>query len=123
LLEIDKEVCGDGKTDTVEKPEVVEKMEVSEEKRTISGDEIKQDIPFFKAWDREKEFVELDASNGRFAGEFINLYPPGTPIVVPGECITEVVIQKIKECLQVGLEVQGVYKAEENSNVAVSCIQ
>lgn len=123
LLEIDKEVCGVGKTDAVEKPEVVEKMEVSEEKRTISGDELKQDIPFFEAWDREKEIVELDASKGRFAGEFINLYPPGTPIVVPGECITEAVIQKIKECLQTGLEVQGVYKAEENSNVAVSCIQ
>ena len=109
LLEIDKEVCGAGKTDAVEKSTVVEKMDVS--------------IPFFEAWDRKKESVELEASKGRFAGEFINLYPPGTPIVIPGECISESVIQKLKECLQAGLEVQGVYRAEENSNVVVNCIQ
>ena len=108
LLEIDKEVCGAGKTDAVEKTKVIEKTKVG--------------IPFFEAWDREREFVELEASQGRFAGEFINLYPPGTPIVVPGECISEAVIQKIKECLQAGLEVQGVYSAEESAEKVVSCI-
>jgi len=117
LLEIDKEISGAGKED------VVEKMEVSEEKRTISGDELKQSIPFFEAWDMKKESVELEASKGRLAGEFINLYPPGTPIVVPGECITEEVIKKIKVCLQAGLEVQGVYRREESTEKVVRCIK
>ena len=117
LRELDKDVCGVGKTHAAENPEVIEETE-----KKMSYEELKEDIPFFEAWDREKESVRLEASKGRIAGEFINLYPPGTPIVVPGECITEAVIQKIKEYLQAGLEVQGVYSAEESAEKVVSCI-
>lgn len=118
LLEIDKEVCGVAKVNAAEKPEVIEETE-----KKMSNEESREGIPFFEAWDREKESVELGASKGRLAGEFINLYPPGTPIVIPGECITEMVIQKIKGYLQAGLEVQGVYRAEESLKAVVSCIK
>ena len=65
-------------------------------------------IPFFKAWDRETQWCELSECQGRYAGEFINLYPPGTPMVVPGERIDSTLIANIEDCLGKGLSVQGI---------------
>ena len=65
-------------------------------------------IPFFKAWDRETQWCVLSECQGRYAGEFINLYPPGTPMVVPGERIDSALIARIEECLSKGLSVQGI---------------
>lgn len=45
---------------------------------------------------------------GEIAGDFINLYPPGIPLVVPGEVIDEGIIDQIQGCLRAGLPVQGV---------------
>lgn len=65
-------------------------------------------IPFYKAWDRETQWCELSACQGKYAGEFINLYPPGTPMIVPGEQIDSGLIARIRECLEKGLSVQGI---------------
>lgn len=65
-------------------------------------------LPFYQAWDYKKALVSLDKAEGCLAGEFINLYPPGTPIAVPGEVMSRSVIRRIKSCLSSGLEVQGV---------------
>lgn len=61
-----------------------------------------------KAWDMETEWVELSACIGRYAGEFINLYPPGVPLLVPGERLTEGLYQRIRDAIEQGLEVQGI---------------
>jgi arginine/lysine/ornithine decarboxylase len=50
------------------------------------------------------------------AGEFINLYPPGTPILVPGERFAKETITFLEECLAKNLQVQGISK---DSNVRV----
>lgn len=60
------------------------------------------------AWDCEHEYIQLDNSVGRTSGDFVNLYPPGIPLVVPGEEITESLIRSIKENLAKGLNVQGI---------------
>lgn len=65
-------------------------------------------IPFAKAWDMEKLILSLDESSGCYAGEFVNLYPPGVPILVPGEHITALLREKIRGWLRSGLDVQGV---------------
>ncbi len=65
-------------------------------------------LPLHEAWELERERIPLDAAEGRMAGEFVNLYPPGTPIVVPGECLIEEVISVIKGYLAGGLTVQGI---------------
>ena len=65
-------------------------------------------IPFVKAWDMEKLMLPLDESSGRYAGEFVNLYPPGVPILVPGEHITVLLCEKIRDWVESGLDVQGV---------------
>ncbi len=41
------------------------------------------------AWDRESELVAEELAEGRICGEFISLYPPGVPLIVPGEKLTK----------------------------------
>lgn len=65
-------------------------------------------IPLAKAWDMEKLILPLDESSGCYAGEFVNLYPPGVPILVPGEHITVLLCEKIRDWVSSGLDVQGV---------------
>lgn len=65
-------------------------------------------IPLFKAWDMPVEQIPLEESTGRYGGEFVNLYPPGTPILVPGERITEDLCRKIRNALRDGLKIQGI---------------
>ena len=38
---------------------------------------------------REKEEIEIAKAAGRICGEEVFCYPPGIPIVLPGEVITE----------------------------------
>lgn len=65
-------------------------------------------LPFYEAWDETREYVGLEEAKNQIAGDFLNLYPPGTPIAVPGERISEEMIQMIKRCLEDGLTLQGV---------------
>ena len=55
----------------------------------------KQVMPVFKAMDGEKEAVPLKESCGRICGEFAYIYPPGIPLLAPGEQITEEILKNI----------------------------
>lgn len=50
---------------------------------------------------------ELSDCAGEISGEFIYLYPPGIPIVAPGERITEEIMDLIHAYKRMGLPVQG----------------
>ncbi|WP_134700235.1 aminotransferase class I/II-fold pyridoxal phosphate-dependent enzyme [Ammoniphilus sp. YIM 78166] len=55
----------------------------------------------------ETEIIPLKESQGRIIAEFLMIYPPGIPIFLPGEIITEENIEYIQQNLAVGLPVQG----------------
>lgn len=55
----------------------------------------------------ETELVPFHESVGRIIAEFIMVYPPGIPILIPGEIITDDNLHYIEENLRVGLPVQG----------------
>ncbi|WP_100373352.1 aminotransferase class I/II-fold pyridoxal phosphate-dependent enzyme [Bacillus sp. FJAT-45037] len=55
----------------------------------------------------ETEVIPFDESAGRVISEFIMVYPPGIPILIPGEIITRENLSYIEENLQAGLPVQG----------------
>ncbi len=52
--------------------------------------------------------IPLAQAAGSISGDFVCLYPPGIPLLVPGEVIEEPVVRQIVESLQIGLCVQGV---------------
>jgi arginine decarboxylase len=60
-----------------------------------------------EAFYSETESILLKEAAGRVIAEFIMIYPPGIPILAPGEEITEENIYYIEEHLQAGLPVQG----------------
>jgi arginine/lysine/ornithine decarboxylase len=79
----------------------------------------KKEIPLYKAWDSDTEAVELDKAKGRIAGDFVNLYPPGIPMIVPGEVIDERLIDQIKGYSEQGLNVQGISDAQIAGNKGI----
>lgn len=62
-----------------------------------------------EAFYAEKEAVPLSGSEGRICAEFVMCYPPGIPILAPGERITRDILDyiryaKVKNCLLTGTE-------------------
>ena len=53
------------------------------------------------------EIVPFSEAAGRISAEFIMVYPPGIPIFIPGEIITEENIAYIHMNVEAGLPVQG----------------
>jgi lysine decarboxylase len=55
----------------------------------------------------ETEDIPFEESAGRVTAEFVMVYPPGIPIFIPGEIITEENLTYITKNLEAGLPVQG----------------
>lgn len=60
-----------------------------------------------EAFNGNKTAVEISKSVGLVSGEFLMAYPPGIPILCPGEIITQEIIDYVKKLKEVGLYVQG----------------
>ncbi len=60
-----------------------------------------------KAYDSHWTECLLEESVGRISAEFIYLYPPGIPIVAPGELIHEEHLKYISQAQRQGLSVEG----------------
>lgn len=79
----------------------------------------RKSIALSDCWDRPVEWIALKDAMGRYAGEFVNIYPPGTPILVPGERLEETDRQLIGHYLEAGLKVQGITVQEGEPGLAV----
>lgn len=55
----------------------------------------------------QTEAIPLKEANGRISAEFVMVYPPGIPIFIPGEIITQGNIDYIHMNIEAGLPVQG----------------
>ncbi len=68
-----------------------------------------------EAMDQAAENVALDACEGRVAADYVIVYPPDSPVIVPGEVYSKEVIGQIKDFLKKGLTLTGM----ENEMVQV----
>lgn len=65
-----------------------------------------------------KEKLAMDRSAGRVSSEFVMAYPPGIPILAPGERITEEILNYIQYCKDKGSFMTGTEDLKiENINV------
>lgn len=55
----------------------------------------------------------LEDAVGKISADTVCLYPPGIPILVPGEKICLDFVKDMKECLQMGLKVEGVSRDKD----------
>lgn len=60
-----------------------------------------------EAMDGKIKSINLEDSPGCISGEFVYIYPPGIPIVAPGEWISRPILEVILEYRNKGLPVQG----------------
>ncbi len=66
-----------------------------------------------EALDSAQEAVELKNATGRIVSDYIYLYPPGIPLLAPGERITEKAVRDICLCLESGFTVHGLLPDEQ----------
>lgn len=67
---------------------------------------------FCQAWDLPWEELPLRECVGRMAADFVNLYPPGIPLLVPGERFTQELCETLRVYKSQGLDLQGVRGGE-----------
>ena len=72
----------------------------------------KKEMELSDAVGAETSEILLEQAAGHVSAEFIYLYPPGIPIIAPGELLTEQVISQIQDCQRRGLQVQGMRDQE-----------
>ena len=68
----------------------------------------KKGVEFYEAMDLAAEEVSFEAAVGRLAGSIVSLYPPGVPVLLPGEVIEGEFLENISKCRNLGLNVQGI---------------
>ncbi len=63
-------------------------------------------------FDENFGYVDIEHAAGNTAKDMVMIYPPGIPVTVPGEEITERAVEKIKSALDEGLHVTGLKDKE-----------
>lgn len=74
----------------------------------IYNQELVRGLEMYEAVESLAEYVKIDDSVGRICAEMLIPYPPGVPLVVPGEIINMDVINRIKWYRRNDIDIQGV---------------
>ena len=73
---------------------------------------LEQAYSSFEAGRMEGENVKWNEASGRISLEYVYLYPPGIPMIVPGERITSTIVQKMVKYKEMGFSIEGL--SQEN---------
>ena len=69
--------------------------------------------PFNAALKSEKVFCKLEEATGRISAGYVWAYPPGVPVIVPGEKISQRCLENLKEYQKNNVELCGNIKGGE----------
>lgn len=85
-------------------------------KDLIAGEYIQPELVLSpqEAFYSERRSLTLDESVGQVCGEFVMCYPPGIPILAPGERITREIVDYIQFAKKRGCSLQGTEDPEVN---------
>lgn len=85
-------------------------------KDLIAGEYIQPELVLSpqEAFYSERKSLSLDESVGQVCGEFVMCYPPGIPILAPGERITREIVDYIQFAKERGCSLQGTEDPEVN---------
>jgi arginine/lysine/ornithine decarboxylase len=85
----------------------VPKHSIEEQYKIRSGTISELAIPYEKLSNVEKEAVQISEAVGNVCGETIIPYPPGIPLLLMGELITEEKINQLIQLIDMGARFQG----------------
>ena len=60
----------------------------------------------------DREYIPMERAEGRIAGDFVIIYPPGVPVAIPGEPVTKEAVEHLLEADKCGLEIMGLKDKE-----------
>ncbi|WP_055105371.1 aminotransferase class I/II-fold pyridoxal phosphate-dependent enzyme [Paenibacillus ihumii] len=85
--------------------------------KAAMGDKVSRPVPFsmYPRSQEEMEAVSVEASQGRVAAEMIIPYPPGIPLLYPGEAISERAMNRLKDLRRSGAKCQGAADSQLNT--------
>lgn len=93
---------------------------ISEEHSNQKSDQEKDTEKFpqqvclpWEAWHGDSVPVSLEEAEGRTARTCVTIYPPGVPMLMPGERIGKREISRISEAWSLGLTVEGICEKKE----------
>ncbi len=75
-------------------------------------------LPLFRALECERRCVPLGESEGKTSGAYVYVYPPGIPVLAPGEAIGRRTVELIRTWRRLGMPVQGM-ASRENETVYI----
>ncbi len=94
--------------------EIDEKIGIDrKESIEFSYKENERKMSMYEASDCETESVLLEEAAGRVSVEFVYFYPPGIPLIVPGEVISDKVLEQIGKARESGIIVNGLKDYEQ----------
>lgn len=73
----------------------------------------KPNMSISMALEQTSEILSLKASTGHISQEYIYLYPPGIPLIAPGEVLTGNLLRTISQCQEQGLSIVGLSDKEK----------
>ncbi|MBP3487320.1 MAG: aminotransferase class V-fold PLP-dependent enzyme [Roseburia sp.] len=66
-----------------------------------------REMQIYQAMELPYKEVSFAEAAGQMSADYVYLYPPGIPLIVPGEIITEEFLERIRACMRNGLRVEG----------------
>jgi arginine/lysine/ornithine decarboxylase len=81
--------------------------------------QMEQIMTISEAMDAETEVCPLMESERRISAEFAYFYPPGIPVMTPGERITGQVLDNVRRCRKQGFHLQGLQDYTNQSILTV----
>lgn len=109
LEEIDAELSGET-TEVSKDTETHSKPEIGTHSVIKLYEKRKQLLSISEVENHKTEIIPLKEAVGKAAAEYLYLYPPGIPVIVPGEEITKELIEEIEQCQRIGLCVEGLHE-------------
>lgn len=93
-------------------------IKTGQEEKTVYHP-LSQTMTIKEAMEAPDEVCPLEESIGRISSEFAYLYPPGIPLIVPGEQITGQFVKNMRIYMNKGLYLQGL---EDHSNRTIRVV-
>ena len=91
----------------IDRRESLKCSEKENKKERYKNVEMKTVMRISQAMDALSERCALEESIGRISVEFAYLYPPGIPLIVPGEQITGLFVKNVRRYVEEGFDLQG----------------
>ncbi|MCF0129417.1 MAG: aminotransferase class V-fold PLP-dependent enzyme [Pseudobutyrivibrio sp.] len=88
--------------------EIDKGLEETRNKSQIYKPDINKAKELWEAHNYDRELVAIEKAKNRISASEICVYPPGSPVLMPGETATEAALEYINESIKAGLHVTGI---------------